>query len=365
MRDTKHTQIKAYDTRNGTRYLVRYRQPNGKQTMKRGFRTIKDAQDFLVETEAAKRTGGYVKPSAGRTPVSEVVEELLEIKKVTVRPSTLKILKSIAKNHVLPDWGNIQVSKVTEKDLQKWVNQKMENFSASRIRNVCAFFSQVLDLAVKRKCIVKNPFREVELPKYKPQLQRRYLSHLEVKRIAEASKHPLLVYVLSYCGIRWGEAMALRPRDINLLRGRITVERTVQRLNYAWHYGPPKNGNPRQVPFPKFIGPMLEQRMNECASLDELLFAGEKGTPLSGNVFWWCSALRRTGIERLRLHDLRHTAASLAVQSGASVKVVQTMLGHSSAALTLDTYADLFDSDLDDVAVRMGDAREIAIRQAK
>ncbi len=65
---------------------------------------------------------------------------------------------------------------------------------------------------------------------------------------------------------------------------------------------------------------------------------------------WFLSGLRAAGVERLTPHDLRHTAASLAVSAGANVKVLQRMLGHKSAAMTLDTYADLFDDDLDNVA---------------
>ena len=71
---------------------------------------------------------------------------------------------------------------------------------------------------------------------------------------------------------------------------------------------------------------------------------------------WFAVALRRAGIERghMTIHDLRHTAASLMVQSGANVKTVQRQLGHKSAAMTLDVYADLFDDDLDDLSERMG-----------
>lgn len=71
---------------------------------------------------------------------------------------------------------------------------------------------------------------------------------------------------------------------------------------------------------------------------------------------WLQKALREADLDYLSPHDLRHTAASLAIQSGASVKAVQRMLGHASAAMTLDVYADLFDSDLDDVAARMDEA---------
>lgn len=81
----------------------------------------------------------------------------------------------------------------------------------------------------------------------------------------------------------------------------------------------------------------------------------------SGNKGWFANAVRRAqefapSIPRLTPHDLRHTAASLAISSGANVKAVQRMLGHASAAMTLDTYADLFDDDLDAVASRLNDA---------
>ena len=72
-----------------------------------------------------------------------------------------------------------------------------------------------------------------------------------------------------------------------------------------------------------------------------------------GTTSWFSAALELSGIERLTPHDLRHTAASLAISSGANVKAVQRMLGHKSAAMTLDTYADLFEDDLADVAARM------------
>jgi hypothetical protein len=92
---------------------------------------------------------------------------------------------------------------------------------------------------------------------------------------------------------------------------------------------------------------------------DDLLFADRFGgflrRPSASNNrrSWFLNARTQAGLERLTPHDLRHTAASLAVSSGANVKAVQRMLGHKSAAMTLDTYADLFDDDLDAVAMRL------------
>ncbi|MCU1508892.1 MAG: integrase [Glaciihabitans sp.] len=71
---------------------------------------------------------------------------------------------------------------------------------------------------------------------------------------------------------------------------------------------------------------------------------------------WFDKALEKAGLPSMTIHDLRHTAASLAISAGANVKAVQRMLGHASAAMTLDTYADLFDDDLDSVAIRLSEA---------
>lgn len=110
---------------------------------------------------------------------------------------------------------------------------------------------------------------------------------------------------------------------------------------------------------------MLEQRIQRAAGPDELLFPALRAeylrqpgkSPVVDGVKtklkWWERALDAAGVEWMTPHDLRHTAASLAVSAGASVKAVQTMLGHKSAAMTLDVYSDLFDSDLYDVAARM------------
>ena len=95
---------------------------------------------------------------------------------------------------------------------------------------------------------------------------------------------------------------------------------------------------------------------------DDLVFAGEGGGYLRSarvhedNMSWFAGAVKRSGIPRITTHDLRHSAASFAVSAGANVKAVQKMLGHSSAAMTLDVYADLFDDDLDAVADALDNA---------
>jgi integrase len=150
----------------------------------------------------------------------------------------------------------------------------------------------------------------------------RYLNHEEIERLATASgEYSTLVYLASYTGLRWGELTALRVRDVDALRRRLAV-------SLLFGDGIDYLGRPR----------------SSGASRSRFM-----------------TALDTARLERMTVHDLRHTAASLAISSGANVKAVQRMLGHASAAMTLDVYADLFDDDLDTVSVSLNDARNAAI----
>ena len=165
----------------------------------------------------------------------------------------------------------------------------------------------------------------------------------------------LVVYVLAYCGLRYGELAALRVRDVDLLRRRLTVARSVTDVDGHLVFGDPKTHQCRQVPVPRFL---VEALAAACAGRgpDELVFTSPAGGVLRNNN-WRRRAFNpaaiRVGLDGLTPHELRHTAASLAVSAGANVKAVQRMLGHASAAMTLDVYSGLFGDDLDVVAERL------------
>jgi integrase len=168
-----------------------------------------------------------------------------------------------------------------------------------------------------------------------------------------------------------GEATGLRVRSLNKLRSRFVIEENAVMIAYEIHVGTPKTHEKRSVPYPERLAPMIEQA---CAGKGpEGLLCGDGVNHMrnSGSKGWFANAIRRAqefdlSIPRLTPHDLRHTAGSLAISSGANVKAVQRMLGHASAAMTLDTYADLFDDDLDAVASRLNDAMPlIALRRVR
>jgi integrase len=183
-----------------------------------------------------------------------------------------------------------------------------------------------------------------------------FLSHAQVADLARAAgPHGLIVLVLAYTGLRWGELAALRVKRVDLERRRLVVAESMTEVNGKAVFGTPKTHHRRSVPVPRFLVDPLRDRITGRHH-DDLVFTSPEGGVLRNNNFrrrMFDRAARAVGLAGLTPHELRYTAAGLAVAEGANVKAVQRMLGHASAAMTLDVYADLFEDDLDQVADRL------------
>jgi integrase len=182
-----------------------------------------------------------------------------------------------------------------------------------------------------------------------------------VARLARECPAPydVLVTFLAYTGLRFGEMAGLRVQDVDLDRRRVHVRvNLVEIAGGQLMRGTPKTHRTRTVPFPRFLAEPLSDLLGGRPG-DAPVFTTASGALLRNSNFRhhvFDKAVRAAGLAPLTPHDLRDTAASLAVASGASVKAVQRMLGHASAAMTLDVYAGHFDDELDDLADRMDGA---------
>lgn len=366
--------IDPYMTAKGKRYRVRYRKPDRSQTDKRGFKTKKEAELYLASITVSKAQGLYVDPNAGGVTIAQLGPKWLE-KKSTLKPSAYRPLVLSWRVYVEPKWGRVPVKDVTASDVEGWISQLIAGkapterlgnrtskpLSASSVLRAVGVLAGILDDAKRDGRIPSNPARGAQnLPRKVSGKRRRYLTDAEVIALAEAIYDPVrstLVVLLAYTGLRWSEAIGLRVRDLNMLRRRLHVRRAVVEIDGVFHEGEPKSWERRTVAFPAFLDVSLAALCTGKGADDGIFSEG--GVYLRqphASKSWFLTGLAAAGIERLTPHDLRHTAASLAVSAGANIKVLQRMLGHKSAALTLDTYADLFDEDLDDVATRL-DAR--------
>jgi integrase len=191
-----------------------------------------------------------------------------------------------------------------------------------------------------------------------------YLTAAQLGCLAdEAGRYGSLVLLLGTAGLRWGEAAALRVNDIDFLKRRVVLHRNAVTINKKTTVGSLKSGKNRTVALASFVVDALAKTC-EGKELDELIWPSRSGgylAPPSAHDSWLAGAVARCQkadktFPRITAHALRHTAASLAISSGANVKVVQRMLGHASAAMTLDVYADLFDDDLTAVADKLDES---------
>lgn len=340
--------ISKYQTASGaTLYRVRYRTPGRGQTDKRGFKTKRDAQAFADQIEVDKRRGAYVAPSDGRVKFGELARGWLDAKH-NLKPST-RARYEVTLAVALAGFRHIPIGDITRPMVRALVADLVNSGAApSSVHKAVGLLRQVLATAAADNLIATNPADGVELPTVRTKEQR-FLTIAELHRLALASgEHMALVYVLGTTGLRFGEAAELRWRDVDIAGLRLRITRSVTFVGGRAVVGTPKNGKDRTVALPATVARMLTP-----GGEDDLLFPDSAGGWMrASNVRrrWWARALVDAGLPAdFKLHELRHTAASLAIRSGANVKALQNMLGHASAGLTLDRYGHLYDSDVDAV----------------
>jgi integrase len=346
-------------TRDGrVTWQARYRDPAGHQR-KRSFQRKTDAEHFLTGVEHSQLVGSYIDPAAGRLTVGQWSTRWLASQS-HLKPSTTARYEGIVARHVMPTWGDVPLSGVSHADVAAWVTRlSASGLAGSTVRYIHRVLALILALAVKDGRLARNPAASVRLPKA-ARTEKRYLTHEQVAALAEAAgDRRLVVLALAYTGLRWGELAGLRVKRVDLMRRRIEVVEAVTEVRGHLSWGTPKNHQRRSVPIPRSLVDDLAVHMAGKGP-DELVFTSTKGHVLRNLNFRrdvFDRAARSAGLDGLTPHELRHTAASLAVSAGASVKSVQRMLGHASAAMTLDVYSGLFDDDLDAVADRLDAAR--------
>ena len=169
-----------------------------------------------------------------------------------------------------------------------------------------------------------------------------------------------LVTLLGFTGLRWGEVVALRCRSIDMVNSQIHVKEAATEIGGRLVFSTPKTHRQRMVVVPKSVMLLLESRLFG-KSPDDLVFTAPKGGPLRSSNYRkkvWLPSVRGLAethehLVGLRIHDLRHTAASLAISCEANIKAIQRMLGHRHASMTLDRYGHLYTEDLVVLAERL------------
>lgn len=358
----------------GSRWRARYVDEDGREHVKT-FRRKVDAQQWLEKEVSDQVTGTWTDPKLGRVAFGVLAAKWL-LTKAHRKPKTVAGYESLLETVVLPRWKDVALRDIAFDDLQVWISGLSvdgsvrfdgKGLSASRVRQAHQLVGAVLKFAVKAKHLSVNPADGIELPTL-PDTEQRYLNHDQLHRVAVASgRLRTLILVLGYCGLRFGEAAALQVEHVDTTARRINVRRSVTYVRKRGLVeGPTKNHESRSVPIPASVARMLE---NDIAGLDKnsLVFESHRGgwLTLGQARYQFTKAAAVVGdLDGVGLHDLRHTCASLSIQAGANIKVLQRLMGHKTATLTLDRYGHLFPDDLDAVAEALDESAADALRTA-
>lgn len=376
MKGPKGNKVKSARWGKGHRWLARWDDEAGKGQSK-VFATKVKAQVFLSRHTVGTADGDWVEPAAGQRTVGFYRVLWLETK-AGLAEGTRVLYEGIANGRVKDRWETIPVANVTKADVRVWLAEvRAEPLSASRTRTHYVVLSGILALAVEDKALNVNPAAGIKMPtppKKTPKALgadalEAYLHYLEwpkptlkeanrknrpVRRPTRQPRAYVFGLVLVFSGLRFGECIRL---DIPDLVGRqIRLEKSISTVGGRHVEADTKGHRHRTVPLP--VG-VVTQVVEEVGNRTEGPLLPAKRGGRWHHRSWerhHDRAVTDAGLPPgTTTHALRHTAVSMAIEVGADVKAVQKMVGHESGALTLDTYAELFDGRLEEIADALED----------
>lgn len=318
----------------------------------------------------AHRRGQLV--TTGRITVREWFTTYLEqVAKPKLRPRTFERYVSDVERHVLPALGRYRLDKLRPAHLVALYNaKKAEGLSDRSVRHIHAVIRRALNVAVKWQLILVNPATLVDAPRIGDDHEITPLTAAEARRLVEAAKDDRMEarwLVGLALGLRQGETLGLWWDDIDLDAGILRVRRALQRQrgNGLVFTSLKTPRSRRTIPLPPPLVEALKQHRarqeEERATAGSLwresrcVFTTPIGTPIDPRNDYrrFKTLLARAGLPPIRLHDLRHTAASLLLAQHVPARVVMEILGHSQIALTMNTYSHVAPEVSREAAERM------------
>lgn len=340
------------DPRGSGTWQVRYRKPDGRVTTKGGFRRKNDALRWARTTEVDKDRGDWVDPAKQKVRFGDFAEQWMADQH-HLSPQAQVDYALIIRNRLVPALGGTALGQLTTERLQDVVTGQAQHHAPGTVQKTHAVLRRVLDGAVQRGYLPRNPCTGVSLPKSE-QREMLYLNAPEVEALARAvpARYGTLVRFAAWTGLRAGECGALRVSDFTPDYASVRVTRSVGDVNGKLIEGPTKNGRNRVVGVPPLLRDELRAQVAAHhpagPASDALVFPNAAGGWLRHRHFYrrHFRPAVRTALPAekaaLRFHDLRHTAAALLISLGAHPLEVKERLGHSSINVTMDVYGHIF-----------------------
>lgn len=312
-----------------------------KQKWKRGFATKKEALGFerdFLEKQSANPDMTF----------QNLYEIYMEDMAARLKQSTLLTKKTVLQTHILPFFGSKPINEIKASDVRRWQAKLMSspnNYSQTYLKKINTELNSIINYAKRFYDLNTNPCGKAgTIGKAKAE-EMDYWTYDEYIAFREGVKDKPLSYicfeVLYWTGMREGELLALSPADIDLDNKIISINRTYQRIGGKDVFTSPKTRkSKRKIPIPDFLCQELSDYIQSRYMLDadERLFPVTKSY-LSHEMIRGC---KNTGVKKIRIHDVRHSHASLLINQGCDALMLADRLGHEKVSTTLNTYSHLF-----------------------
>lgn len=338
-------------------YRVQFKDQHGKRhEITAG--PLKKHAEALLSTVLEQVNAGTYGVDFERLTFPELCEQFLVNKKSSVKSLTWEDYERNIRNHLVPLFGDILITEIRPSDVQKMIPYlEGKGLSSASAGKALRYLKAILRYAYSLDLINSDPTKPIRAPRIVRQ-EVDFLSPKETRDLLKAADEDMraILATACYAGLRQGEILALRWKDVDFDEHRIRVVRT---YHYSHGFSEPKTKSSRRaVPIPSTLVSILE---NYCAlrgehDPDSLVFVNQSGKPIDRRNLVrrnFNKTLKAAALRHIRFHDLRHTYASLAIASGMDPKALQQAMGHSSIRITLDIYGHLYPGSYDNALQKL------------
>lgn len=344
------------DEERGTWYCSFYYtdwQGNKKKKMKRGFKLQRDAKEW-------ERQFLELQMDNPEITFETLFLKYADFKRGRVRETTLETQLRAVEMHILPYFKNLLVSEITPATVATWQNELLsKNFSSAYTRQINAYLRMIFNYAVNYMGLRRSP---VKSQICKPQKRKvTFWTPEEYRIFSNHIKENIELYtafeILYYTGMRKGEILALTIKDVDIENNKITINKNFTYTGGKYVINPPKTEkSERIIDIPQFLTDEIKEYYTHLYAIkpDQRLF-NRSLTWLGQAITYVCNECPE--ISRIRVHDLRHSHASVLINLGANPLMIAERLGHEDVKMTMNIYAHLFDSHQSEIINKLGELK--------
>ena len=346
--------MKAEKDKKTGKWLIQYRytdwQGKRRKSTKRGFATKREAEEWLRNFLITQKADFDMK-------FADFWKMYCADMETRLREHTMRTKKYIVELKILPYFGNKRVNDITAADIRQWQNELIKmGYSPTYLKTINNQLSAIFNYAVRYYDLKSNPCAKAgSMGKSKAE-EMDFWTVEEFRKFIDSVMNKRLSYMafmtLYWTGMRLGELLALNPKDVDLEKRTISITKSYQRLGKKDVITPPKTPKSKRViTVPEFLAVDIKDYMDSLYDLQE----NDRLFPITKYYLEheMQRGIKESGVKRIRVHDLRHSHASMLIELGFSPLEIANRLGHEKVETTLNTYSHLYPNKQTKLAERL------------